>query len=88
MFLFNMESVYIGYSLQELSKVRDILKREGIKYSYKVVNNSGQWSRLGTRRSRFGSFGMNMNYEKQYAVYVHKKDLEKAKNLVNSVLHQ
>jgi hypothetical protein len=88
MFLFNKESVYIGYSIEELSKVRDTLEKEGIKHSYKVVNRSGQWLGRGTRRGEFGSFGMNMNYEKQYAVYVHRKDFEKAKYLVNSVLHQ
>ena len=88
MFLFNKESVYIGYSIEELSKVRDTLEKEGIKHSYKVVNRSGQWSGQGTRRGKFGSFGMNMNYEKQYAVYVHRKDFEKAKYLVNSALHK
>ncbi|NLM22238.1 MAG: hypothetical protein GX207_10940 [Peptococcaceae bacterium] len=88
MFLFNRESVYIGYSIEEMSKVRGALEKEGIKYSYKVVNHSGQWSGRGTRRGRFGSFGMNMNYEKQYSVYVHRKDVEKAKYLVNTALHQ
>lgn len=88
MFPFNKESVYIGYSLEELAKVRYVLNREGIKHSYRVVNRSGQWLGPGSRRGRFGSFGMNMKYEKQYTVYVHKKDVEKAKYLVNSVLHQ
>ncbi len=87
MFVFNKEIVYIGYSMEELSKVRNTLEKEKIKYSYKVVNRSGQWSRRGSRRSSFGSFGMNMDYEKQYAVYVHKKDFEKAKHLVNRALH-
>ena len=31
---------------------------------------------------------MNMNYERQYAVYVHRKDFEEAKYLVNKALHQ
>jgi hypothetical protein len=88
MFLFNKEDVYIGYSIEELSKVRDTLENEGIKYSYKVVNRSGQWSRRGTRRGTFGSYGINMDYEKQYTVYVHRKDFERAKHLVNRALHQ
>ena len=87
MFYFNKEDVYIGYSIKELSKVRNILEKEGIKYSQKVVNHSGQWSRLGTRRSRSGSYGMNIDYEKQYTVYVHRKDFEKAKHLINRALH-
>jgi len=88
MFVFNKESVYVGYSLDELLKVRKALEQEGIKYSYKVKNHSGQWMARGTRRGRFGSFGMNMNYERQYAVYVHRKDFEEAKYLVNKALHQ
>jgi len=86
MFLFNKEEVYIGYSMEELSKVRRILENEGIKYTYKVINRSGQWSGRGTTRGHFGSVGMNMDYEKQYVVSVKKKEFEKAKYLVNNVL--
>ncbi|MGI6332567.1 MAG: hypothetical protein ACOX1Y_12655 [Zhaonellaceae bacterium] len=81
MFFFNKGDVYIGYSLEELSKVRAILEQEGIKYSYKVVDHSG-WG-----RGRTGSFGLNMDYQKQYTVSVKKSDFEKAKHLVNKVLH-
>lgn len=81
MFLFNKEDVYIGYSLEELSKVREILEKEGIKYIYKVINHSG------TSRGKFGSLGMKMDYEKQYIVSVKKDDYEKGKYLINSVLH-
>lgn len=80
LFLFNKKDVYIGYSLEELLKVRGVLEKEGIKYIYKVINHSD------TTRSKFGSFGINMRYEKQYIVSVRKDDYEKAKYLVNSVL--
>ncbi|MGG0666672.1 hypothetical protein ABE042_21575 [Viridibacillus arvi] len=65
MLFFNKEVVYIGYSIEELSKVRAILKREGIDYTYKVIDPSGQWVGPGTTRGNFGSFGMNKKYEKQ-----------------------
>ncbi|WP_458413258.1 hypothetical protein ACNQFZ_21195 [Schinkia sp. CFF1] len=87
MFFFNKVDVYIGYSLEELSKVRGILGREGIKYTYKVIDHSGQWVGHGTSRGNFGSFGMNRNYEKQYVVSVKKKDSENAKYFIHSVLH-
>ena len=87
MFLFIKEDVYIGYSIEELSKVREILEKESIKYTYKVINHSGQWLGGRTTRGSFGSFGMNMDYENQYVVSVKKSDCEKAKYLVNSVLH-
>ena len=78
MFFFNKEDVYIGYSMEELSKVREILGIKGIKYTYKVI---------GTTRGNFGSFGMNKNYETQYVVSVKKKDSENAKYFIHSVLH-
>jgi hypothetical protein len=88
MFFFDKEDVYIGYSLEELSKVRDTLENEGIKYTYKIINHSGQWTGRGSTRGNRGSFGMNMDYEKQYVVSVKKSDYEKAKYLVDKILHQ
>lgn len=80
MFSFSKEAVYIGYSLYELSKVREILEKEGIKYICKVINHSG------TARGKFGSLGIDMNYEKQYIVSVRKGDYEKAKYVINVIL--
>lgn len=51
-----------------------------------MVNHSGQWSGWDTRRGKFGSYGMNMYYDKQYVVYVHRRDIEKVKHLVNRAL--
>lgn len=80
MFLFNKKDVYIGYSMEELSKVREVLENQDIKYTYKVINHSA------ATRGKFGSLGINMKYEKQYIISVRKDDYEKAKYLVNSVL--
>lgn len=81
MFFFCKADVYIGYSLEELSKVRAILKQAGIKYTYKVTDHSG-WG-----RGRGGTFGLNPAYQKLYTVSVRKRDFEKAKYLVNQALH-
>lgn len=81
MFLFNKEDVYIGYSMFELAKVRGVLQKENIKYTYKIINM------LGATKEKFGSYGMNMDYEKQCIVSVKKSDGENAKYFVNSVLH-
>lgn len=80
---FFKKEVYIGYSLVDLAKVRGILKQEGIKYSYNV---NSQLDRGGSR-GHHGSLGINMNYERLYIVSVKRKDYEKAKYLVNKVLH-
>lgn len=88
MFLFNSAEVYIGYSLEELAKVREILSMNGIKYKYKIVNHSGQWNGRGTIRGSYGSAGQNKNFERQYYVYVKKNDYENGKYLVNKALHK
>lgn len=75
------EAVYIGYSLEELSKVRECLSLDNIKYDYKVDSHSSH------SRGRYGSFGINVNYENQYYVYVKRKDFERAKYLVDKALH-
>lgn len=87
MFFFNKEDVYTGYSIEQLSKVRAVLKRESIKYTYKVNDPSAQWSGPGSSRGNLGSFGMNKNYEKQYIISVKKKDAENAKYFIHSVLN-
>jgi hypothetical protein len=87
MFFFNKEDIYIGFSTEELSKVREILESKGIEYTYKVINHSGQWMGRGTMRQTVGSVGINGNYENQYVVSVRKKDAETAKYWVQSVLH-
>ena len=84
---FFKKDVYIGYSMGDLAKVRQVLVNEGIKYSYNIHDHSGQWMGRGTIRGNFGSAGLNMDYTKQYTVSVKRKDFEKASYLVNSVLH-
>lgn len=56
--------------MEEFSKVRAILNKECIKYTYKVIDPSGQWFGTGTSKGNFGSIGMNKYYEKQYVVSV------------------
>lgn len=88
MFIFNYENVYIGYSLEELEKVRNILSFENIKHKYKIINHNNQWGLIGTKRGHCGNFKINRNYEKQYNVYVKKHDYENAKYLIKKHLHK
>jgi hypothetical protein len=87
MFFFNKEDIYIGFLMEELTKVKEILESKGIKYTYKVINHSGQWLGRGTTRQTVGNVGINSDYENQYVVSVRKKDSETARYWVNSVLH-
>jgi len=78
---------YIGHSMEKSSKIRAVLKREGIKYTYKVNDPSAQWLGPGSSRGNVGSFGMNKKLEKQYVIYVKIKDVENAKYFIHSILN-
>lgn len=87
MIWFLKSEVYVGYSIGDFSKARGILAREKIDYTFKVVDQTGQWMNAATMRGNFGSFGSNADYEKLYYVYVKNKDRERAEFLINEALH-
>jgi len=83
MFLFDKEDIYIGYSLDEVSKITNILSEKNIKYTHKIFKYLNRSERFSLKR-----VGINMAYETQYTISVKKKDYDEAKYLVNKVLHQ
>ena len=62
-------------------EVRDILSNNNIEYIIKTVNLQAA-PILGNRRAQTGSFGINPDYSYEYKIYVHKKDYEKAAQLI------
>lgn len=82
MFLFDKEDVYIGYSIDEVSKIINILNENSIKYAHKVIKNLKSRGRFNLER-----LGMNRDYDTQYIISVNQSDHEKAKYLVNKALH-
>jgi hypothetical protein len=81
-YMFNKEDVYIGYSLDEVSKILNILNKNNIKYTHKVIKNLKSSERFSLER-----VVANMDYETQYTISVKESDCEQAKYLVNRVLH-
>lgn len=67
----NQKEVFIGYSMQKFSEVRQKLADNEIKYKHRLVNNN-------SARDRTGTFGENMEYSTTYYIYVHKNDYEYA----------
>ena len=82
MFLLNKEDVYIGYSIEDVSNIVGILKKNNIKYKHKIVKLLRNDERFSLRR-----VNVDMNYETQYTISVKQSDYEKAKYLINKVLH-
>lgn len=82
-FLFNKEEIYIGYSIEEVSKIISTLTENNIKYEHKVLSLLSSDERFSLRR-----VNLNMDYETQYTISVKESDYEKAKYLVNKILYQ
>ena len=76
MFLLNKEDVYIGYSIEDVSNILDILKKNNIKYKHKIVKLLRNDERFSIKR-----VNVNMNYETQYTISVKQSDYKKAKYL-------
>ena len=82
--IFNRKEVYLTYSINEQTKIRRELSRSKIKYHIKTINRmSSSPISMGTRR--MGSVGQDMDLNYEYAIYVHKKDYDKAKYLINKL---
>ena len=75
--IWNRKEVFVGYSLEKFSKVRETLNANKIKHTYKVVDQNNKYI-FGSRQARISNFGENMNYSKTYYIYVHKQDYDEA----------
>lgn len=84
MFLFNRREVYVGNSVRESARIRDILDSHGIRYQYRVVSHLGQWSGQGTVRSFSGTSGVNLELDQQTYIFVKKADYDEAMYLIRS----
>jgi len=82
MWFWNRKEIYHGFSMKEFGDIRDKLSLGKFKYDYKVVdmNSSGVFS---SNRARYGSFGLNNNFVKEYYLYVHKNSYDNAIYLIH-----
>ena len=73
----NRKEIYTTLSFNDFAKAKEMLQINRINYDYKVVDQSGA-NMFESRRRQFGSLGLNADVIKQYYLYVHKNDYEKA----------
>ena len=72
----------MGTDQRIFSNLRTVLKTNQIPYKHKVSNRLGQWNGVGTTRGRMGSTGIPSDQMYQYEIFVYKKDLDKARYLI------
>lgn len=77
----NRREVLLTYNLQRLAEVRELLETNNVKYDYKVINRNSP-SALSDARARTGTFGQNSEFMREYIIYVHKKEYDYARALL------
>lgn len=83
MLFWNRRVVYHGFVVFEKGKISDILSMNHIKYVSKFVNKKNRQG-YNKQKSHFEHFGLNINYEKEFYIYVAKKDYDRALTLLSS----
>ena len=78
--VFNRKSLWIGFDADRFQEIRSRLDAAGIVYRYRVHSRlGGTGSRGGSMRGSYGSFGMRSEAMYQYEIFVHRRDLERAR---------
>ena len=80
--LFNRKELLTTWSMEEQTRVRDVLAQNGIDYRVKTVVPTARTALAASGRSRTGSFGIRTDCAYQYYIYVHKKDYATARSLI------
>jgi len=75
--VFNRRELFITYSMEALSRVRDALDAGGIPHYVRTRNLTSPTAYTDARAGA-GSFGSDMNASYEYKIYVHRKDCERA----------
>ena len=79
--IFNRKELLVTMDMNKQANVRDILSSNGIPYEIKTTNLQSSQA-VGSRRGRYGSFGVNQKFSYEYKIYVHKNDYDKAVGLI------
>lgn len=81
--ILNRKELCITFSMTEQANIREALSKNNIDYYIKTINRmSPSLFSAGARGGR-GSFGQNMDLNYEYIFYVHKKDYDTAKYIIN-----
>ena len=83
MTIFNRKLLFQTFSIKIQAQIREALNANGIDYQVKTRSMSGP-TLFSSRHANVGSFGMNMDYNYEYYIYVHKDDFERAEYILNS----
>jgi len=79
--ILNRRELTTTFSLEKLGRITGRLDQERVPYRVHTIGRQNA-ALSGASRSRTGSFGVNPDLDRQYTIYVHRRDLEKARRLL------
>lgn len=79
--IWNRKELLSTFSMKQQSDTRDMLTVNHIDYVCKVIDRNSP-AAMGDMRARTGTLGQNLDIAKNYIIYVHKAEFEKAKELL------
>ena len=79
--VFNRKELIITLDMDQQADIRRILSENGIDYEVKTTNLQNA-AVVGSSRGRLGSFGIDQDYTYEYKFFVHRKDYDRAKRLI------
>lgn len=75
--IFNRKEVFITFNMNEMVRIKNILKDKNIENYVKVAGRDF-WS-----RGRTGSFGIDQSCNYEYKIYVKRSDYDSAIRYIN-----
>lgn len=82
--IFNRKEVSTVFSMKEQARIREVLSKNKIDYRIRTTNRTSSSPFSSGSRSRTGSFVQNKDIAYEYKFYAHKKDYERAKDIINN----
>ena len=83
---FNREELLLTYDLNRFNQVRYALEEAGVDYTYRVKDLTSPTALDGafggSSRGRTGTFGVNHDARVEYKLYVHKNQLDWARQVL------
>lgn len=81
--IFNRKELRIVFSMKEQMDIREALSNNNIDYYIRTINRMSPSIFSRGTRGRSGSFGQNIDLNYEYIFYVHKKDYDRARHIIN-----
>ena len=79
--IWNQKEVYVGHSQEEFDAVRKKLSSNNVRFKYRMFHKNSAHM-FDSRSAASDLFGRRRNKADGFFIYVHKRDFDKAKEIL------